>query len=162
MALAYLGFGGNVGDVRAAFRRAEEKLEALGSIRARSSLYETEPVGVTDQPRFLNMAVSFETALPPAELLKALKKIEAELGRTLGARNGPREIDIDILLYDDAIIGTDALTVPHPRMHERAFALAPLAEIAPDALHPMLRKTTRELLVGLPDTRGVEKIGTLD
>jgi 2-amino-4-hydroxy-6-hydroxymethyldihydropteridine diphosphokinase len=162
MALAYLGFGGNVGDVRETFRLAGEKLATLGALRARSSLYETEPVGFADQPRFLNMAVSLDTALPPGALLGALKGIETGLGRTPGAKNGPREIDIDILLYDDATVGTDTLSVPHPRLHERGFALVPLAEIAPDVVHPVFQKTVRELLDALSGTQGIEKVGTLD
>lgn len=150
MARAYLGLGGNVGDTREYFRRAIEKLSALGTVAAVSSFYETEPWGGVAQANFLNAAVALDTELSPEALLTAIKKIEQELGRTPRERWGPREIDIDILLYGDTILKTDALTVPHPRLPERAFALRPLADIAPNVMHPVLKRTTAELLADVP------------
>lgn len=158
MALAYLGLGGNVGDTRAYFEAAKEKLKGLGTIRAVSSLYRTEPVGLAGQPWFLNCALILETDMSPHDLLSSLKVIEKELGRIPTVTNGPREIDIDILLYDDMIIETENLTIPHPRMHERKFVLLPLFEIASKATHPILKKTIAELIVHVADTHICEPV----
>jgi|SRR6185295_3499636 len=140
MATVYLGLGGNVGDTKVYFAEALEKLKKIGTVEKISSLYKTEPVGFKDQAWFVNCAVLLETDVSPQELLSEVKKIEKELGRTPSVKNGPREIDIDILLYDDIVLETDMLTIPHPRMHKRAFVLIPLSEIAPNALHPRLKK----------------------
>jgi 2-amino-4-hydroxy-6-hydroxymethyldihydropteridine diphosphokinase len=158
---AYLGLGGNVGDARANIRAAIGQLGELGAVEAVSSFYETEPVGFADQPWFVNCALILETALPAEELLAAAKKIERELGRTPAAPNGPRTIDIDILLYGDRVMETGALTIPHPRMHERRFVLVPLSEIAPEALHPIFKKNIAGLLDGLSDASGCRKVATL-
>ena len=158
MAHAYLGLGGNVGDSRAFFKAAIEKLKAHGTVDAVSSLYRTEPVDSKDQEWFLNCALIFETERAPEQVLVQIKKIEKELGRTPSHRNGPREIDIDILLYDDVIMHTDTLTIPHPRMHERRFVLAPLADIALHVRHPILNKTVAELLHGLVDSSIVRRV----
>lgn len=131
MALAHIGLGSNLGDSARAIDRACGALAALGTLRARSSLYRTKAWGVTDQPDFLNAAVALETALEPRALLAALKAIEADLGRVAGYRWGPRAIDLDILTYGDRRIDEPDLVVPHARLGERAFALAPLAEIEP-------------------------------
>jgi len=129
--LARIGIGSNAGDSHDAIERAWAALAALGTLRARSSLYRTKAWGVVDQPDFLNAAALLETPLAPRALLHALKAIEADLGRVPTFRWGPRAIDLDILAYDDARIDEPDLVVPHPRLFERAFALAPLREIDP-------------------------------
>jgi 2-amino-4-hydroxy-6-hydroxymethyldihydropteridine diphosphokinase len=131
VALARIGLGSNVGDSRAAIDAACTALARLGSVVARSSLYRTKAWGVTEQPDFLNAAVLLETSLAPRALLGALKAIEAELGRVATYRWGPRAIDLDILAYDDLTLREPDLVIPHERLGERAFALAPLAEIDP-------------------------------
>jgi 2-amino-4-hydroxy-6-hydroxymethyldihydropteridine diphosphokinase len=131
VALARIGLGSNVGDSELAIDRACAALQGIGTLRARSSLYRTKAWGVTDQPDFLNAAVLLETERSPRELLVALKGIEAELGRVATFRWGPRAIDLDILAYDDLRVNEPGLIVPHERLLERAFALAPLAEIDP-------------------------------
>jgi 2-amino-4-hydroxy-6-hydroxymethyldihydropteridine diphosphokinase len=132
----YLALGANLGDRAASLRAALERLRAAVTIERMSAVYETEPAYLLDQPRFLNMAVRGRTALEPAALLALLKQIERELGRVAGPRYGPRAIDIDILLYDDLALDTASLTIPHPRMAERPFVLAPLAELAPELVSP--------------------------
>jgi len=111
-----------------------------------SSIYETEPVGVREQPWFLNLVCAGETELSPQELLAFIQGIEGKMGRVREGRFGPRLIDIDILFYDDLVIRTPSLEIPHPRLTERAFVLVPLVEIAPDLLHPVLKLTVREIL----------------
>ena len=135
-AVVYLALGSNLGDRRANLRAAVDRLGKLVVVEALSALYETEPAYVTDQPRFLNAALRGRTALDPPALLALLKRIERDLGRAPAARYGPRVIDLDILLYGDRSIATEALTVPHPRMAERPFVLVPLAEIAPELTPP--------------------------
>ncbi|KAB8145041.1 2-amino-4-hydroxy-6-hydroxymethyldihydropteridine diphosphokinase [Chloroflexia bacterium SDU3-3] len=132
----YLALGTNLGDRRANLLAALRALASHVAIRQVSSLYETEPAYVEDQPRFLNAVLRGETALPPSELLAALKQIEGELGRVAGMRFGPRQIDIDILLYGETQQADAALTIPHPRLAERPFVLVPLAEIAPELVPP--------------------------
>jgi 2-amino-4-hydroxy-6-hydroxymethyldihydropteridine diphosphokinase len=131
VANARIGIGSNVGDAAANVDAAIVRLGALGSVGARSSLYRTKAWGVVDQPDFINAAVLLETLLAPHALLHELKAIEAELGRVTTFRWGPRVIDLDILAYDDLVLDDPELTIPHARLHERAFALAPLAEIDP-------------------------------
>ena len=158
MALAYIGLGGNVGDARSYIEKATEELKKLGKLHATSSLYRTEPVGLPNQGWFLNAAVVLETTFLPEDLLQKFKKIEKELGRTPTSQSGPREIDLDLLLYDEMVMQTKTLTVPHPRMHERAFVLLPLSEIAPEVTHPLLKKTIVEILATIANTHICEKI----
>ena len=144
MAIVYIGIGSNLGDRHKNCLRAVELLKQSGlSVTKQSSVHETEPWGVTEQPAFLNMAVELETGLAPAELLGLLKKIEKDMGRQETVKWGPRLIDLDILLYDDITLNTDALIIPHPLMHEREFVLGPLAELAKDLVHPVLKKNDR-------------------
>ena len=136
------------GSPEATLAAAAVRLDALGRLTARSSLYSTEPVGFADQPRFLNAAAALETYLTPFELLGALLLIEKDFGRSRAnsLANGPRTLDLDILLYDDLVIGGSSLNIPHVRLAERAFVLVPLNEIAPDAIDPRSRATVSQLL----------------
>jgi 2-amino-4-hydroxy-6-hydroxymethyldihydropteridine diphosphokinase len=147
VAIAYIGIGSNLGNRQENCLRAVELLEEKGIIvKKRSSMHETEPRGVKDQPRFINMAREIETDLESKELLRILKIVEKELGRKESFKWGPRSIDLDILLFDDLVLKEDDLEIPHPLMHERDFVLKPLCEIAPDIIHPVLKKKIRELL----------------
>ena len=151
MPVAAIGIGSNEGDAEAHVRRAFERLAELGRVQARSSLYRTAPWGVTEQAAFVNAAALVETGLDPHALLAALKRIETDEGRVTTFRWGPRVLDLDILAYDDMAVTEPELTIPHARLHQRAFALVPLAEIAPryaalrDALPPGERAGVVEL-----------------
>ena len=152
----FLGLGSNLGDREAAIDGALARLAARGvRLRARSSTWLTEPVGGPPQGLFLNAAAAVETALAPAELLAAALAVEREMGRVRAERNGPRTIDVDLLLYGDRRVDEPGLSVPHPRLHERRFVLAPLAEIARDVVHPTLGLTIAELFDRCPDRSGV-------
>lgn len=155
MATAYIGLGANLGDREGTLREAVRRLATLGEVTAVSSLYETEPVGYREQPPFLNAAVALQTRLAPEELMAAMLAIERGLGRTRSFRNAPRTLDLDLLLVDDRILDAPGLALPHPRLHERAFVLAPLAEIAPTAIHPEYDASIAALLANLPDRSGV-------
>lgn len=146
-----------MGDRQANLTEALQQLRSQVCIRRVASLYDTEPVGYADQPRFLNTVAEGETELSPTDLLAFLKGIEHGLGRQPSFRNAPRSIDMDILLYDSEILDSPELTLPHPRMHERAFALVPLAELAPEEQHPLQGKTISELLREV-DSSGVRKV----
>ena len=156
----YLGLGSNIGDRDANLSAALRALAAIITVERVSSVYDTAPMLYTDQPRFHNLVCQAATSLAPGALLHAVKEIERRLGRTLGPRYGPRVIDIDVLLYDRLIFNTSALTIPHPRMAERAFVLAPLAELAPTLMHPALGETIAELLRRVPEG-DVEQVGPL-
>jgi len=153
----YVALGSNLGDRRGNLAAALQQLRAIMEITALSSLYETAPVGYLDQPLFLNMVCQGQTGLSPRELLKRAKAIETALGREPTFRDGPRVIDIDLIFYDDVQIKQDDLIVPHPRVAERAFVLAPLAEIAPDMVVPGSGQTVQELLRGVAQD-GIKKI----
>lgn len=156
MALAYIGLGANLGDREGNIRAALQAMEACGlRVAAVSPLYETEPWGVLDQPRFINAACAVETDLDPCALLDALKAIEQELGRETTVRYGPRPIDLDILLYDDLIVNTPRLTIPHSGLIGRATALVPLADIAPTLRHPLSGRTIAEHLANLGAVEGL-------
>ncbi|MDP3184481.1 MAG: 2-amino-4-hydroxy-6-hydroxymethyldihydropteridine diphosphokinase [Anaerolineales bacterium] len=153
--IIYLALGTNLGDRRANLRAAIAVLPPAVTVLVESPIYETPPWGITDQPAFLNMALKGETLLAPLALLSLLKRRETQLGRTPSIRYGPRQIDMDILFYAGLILDTPELVIPHPRLQERAFALVPLADIAPDYYHPVLEKTVREMLASC-DTSGVK------
>lgn len=158
-----LSLGANVGKPAANLQTALKALEVLPETRVTkvSSVFETEPVGPQDQPVFLNMAAEVETALGPLELLDAIQEIEHRIGRTRTVRWGPREIDIDIVLWEQRILDTERLALPHTEFRKRAFVLAPLAEIAPDAVDPVTGLTVAEL-TGRPEAAGaVTKLGEL-
>jgi 2-amino-4-hydroxy-6-hydroxymethyldihydropteridine diphosphokinase len=154
----YLSLGSNVGDRAAQLRTAQARLGAVGQVTAVSSFYETEPVEFTQQPWFLNCAIAIETSNTPQHLMSAILQIEEEMGRRRVQKKGPRSIDIDILLFAGTILESKGLTIPHPAMQQRRFVLEPLAEIAPQALHPVFKKTIRELLEALPQGQIVRRM----
>jgi 2-amino-4-hydroxy-6-hydroxymethyldihydropteridine diphosphokinase len=150
--IVYLGMGSNVGLREEQLKRSIKELGSLPhtEVLDLSSLYETEPVGVKDQPWFLNIVSILRTAVPPEELLLWLQKIESQMGRGEGKRWGPRLIDLDILLYDSLVFSSSRLVIPHPRMHQRSFVLLPLAEVVPQWRHPILGKGISQLAEELP------------
>jgi len=152
----YLSLGANLGDRFANLSTAVSRLLAGGArLDGSSSIFETEPVGWGHQPNYLNICVTGLTAMTPLQFLGLAKKIEQDLGRVAAFRNGPRPIDIDLLLYGDQHFNSKELTIPHPRMIERTFVLVPLAELAPEVLHPILGMTVRALCNRLEVTKGV-------
>ncbi len=144
----YLSLGSNLGDRLGYIRKAADSISKISGVTVArlSSVYETDPFGVTNQPRFLNTAVGLTTSLPPSELLGALKATETSLGRVRRERWREREIDIDIVFYDQMLLESDELTIPHPGAHLRRFVLLPIAEIAPEFIHPVFNKSVRQLL----------------
>ena len=146
MSIIHIGIGSNLGNRQDNCLEAVRQLERHRvAVVKRSSMIETEPWGVTDQPQFINMAIEAETALFPEELFLLMKKIEKNMGREKTVHWGPRVIDLDILFYDDLVFNTEELTIPHPHLHDRDFVLTPLMEIAPEKVHPVLKKKISEL-----------------
>ena len=155
----YLLIGGNVGERRENLEKAAQFIgEQAGSIANRSALYETDAWGINDQPPFLNQVLEVSTSLDPHALLKVVLNIEREMGRSRKEKYGPRTIDIDILLFNDLVLETEGLEIPHPQLHLRRFALTPLAEIAAAVIHPVLKKSIDELLLECPDKLTVKKL----
>ncbi len=155
---AYLSLGSNLGDRAANLRAALAQLDVAGRLLAASALYETQPVDVLDQPWFLNCVAAVETDKTPRELLALALRIETAMGRLRLREKGARNIDIDVVLFGDCVVDEPGLKIPHPAMHQRRFVLEPLVEIAPEARHPGLRKTTRELLAALAEGQTVRRL----
>jgi 2-amino-4-hydroxy-6-hydroxymethyldihydropteridine diphosphokinase len=163
---AYLSLGSNLGDRAANLRAALAQLAAAGRLLTASDLYETQPVDFPDdvpddlpgQPWFLNCVAAIETEMTPRELLTLALRIEAEMGRLRMKEKGPRNIDIDVVLFGDCVVDEPGLKIPHPAMHRRRFVLEPLVEIAPEARHPVLGKTAQQLLAELPDGQSVRRL----
>jgi len=156
--IVYLSLGSNLGDRSANLHQAIEKLRELGTVAAVSSFYDTEPVELTSQPWFLNCAAKLDTEKMPRQLMAAILGIEQEMGRQRKQSKGPRTIDIDILLFGSSIIDIPSITVPHPKLHQRRFVLEPLAEIAPEVRHPVLKRTVREMRDALPAGQTVKRV----
>jgi 2-amino-4-hydroxy-6-hydroxymethyldihydropteridine diphosphokinase len=156
--IVYLALGSNLDDRAANLKQALAALTPQLDVKAKSKVYETPPWGYQDQPKFLNQVVKAKTYLEPEPLLKHLKRLEVALGRKESFPNGPRLIDIDILFFDELIFNSPALVIPHPRLHERAFVLVPLMDIDPELVHPVKRKSVREMLAEC-DQEGIEKVG---
>ena len=155
--LAYLSLGSNIGNREENLREAIQRIESVGRVLSVSFVYETQPVEFTDQAWFLNCAVALETSCTPTQLMERLLEIERAMGRERILKKGPRIIDIDILLFGDAIVNTPGLKIPHPAMEQRRFVLVPLAQIARTAMHPVLGKTIQQLLHELPKGQIVRK-----
>ena len=161
MPLAYIGFGSNIGDRLAHIQNALDTLSKTEGIALKqiSSIYKTEPVGYKAQAQFLNGVAAIQTSLFPLSLLRTLKDIETAVGRKHRIRWGPREIDLDILIYGDLCVQTKRLVIPHPEMHLRGFVLTPFAEIAPNLVHPVFQETIQTLLNRLEDDKTVSESG---
>jgi 2-amino-4-hydroxy-6-hydroxymethyldihydropteridine diphosphokinase len=155
--IVYLALGSNVGDRLANLKEAIAALTPQMEVKAKSAVYETPPVGYEDQPKFLNQVIRVKTYLDPEPLLKHLKRLEVALGRQESFPNGPRLIDIDILFFDELVLYSPALVIPHPRLHERAFVLLPLMDLDPELVHPVNKKSVREMLAAC-NTDGITKI----
>jgi 2-amino-4-hydroxy-6-hydroxymethyldihydropteridine diphosphokinase len=158
--IAYIGIGSNLGDKVDQCERAISEILKVGhhKLLAKSSFFNTQPIGYTSQDWFINGVIKIETDLEPFDLLKTLKTIESKLGRVKTFQWGPRSIDLDILFFNEREIKAEGLQIPHPLLHERQFVLIPLAEIDPGLIHPVLKKTVQELLENLKQDQGVEKL----
>ena len=144
--IAYLALGSNLGNRASNLKNAIDNLTPQMVVKKKSHIYETAPWGFANQPAFFNQVVRVETYLSPEKLIGHLKRLETALGRVPNFQNGPRLIDMDILFFDDLVLDAEALKVPHPRLHERAFVLVPLNEIGHDLMHPVMKKSVGELL----------------
>lgn len=156
--IVYISLGTNLGNRISNLRQAVSFLSPQMTVKAKSKVYETPPWGHTEQDNFLNQVVKATTYLEPVPLLKHIKRMEVAMGRKSTFRYGPRLIDIDILFYDEEIVDTPSLVIPHPHLHERGFVLLPMMDIAPDLVHPVLKKKVREL-VGSCDMGGIKQFG---
>ena len=152
----YLALGSNLGNRLSNLKQAVAAFSPQMEVKARSHVYETPPWGYEDQPKFLNQVIRVKTYLEPEPLFKHIKRLEVALGRKISFQNGPRLIDIDLLFYDDLILNTTSLVIPHPRLHERGFVLLPLMDIDPDLVHPVNKKSVREM-AALSNIEGIEK-----
>lgn len=152
----YIAMGTNLGNRLANLRAAIKSMPPEITVLAESQVYETPPWGYENQPAFLNMVIKAETGLEPESLLAYLKQLEVELGREQNIRWGPRLIDLDILFYDDLVLDTPPLVIPHPRLHERAFVLVPLMDVAPELIHPVFQRSASDLLADL-NTQGITR-----
>jgi len=153
----YLALGSNLGNRAANLKEAINSLSPQMEVKAKSKVYETPPWGYAEQEKFYNQVLRVQTYLEPEPLLKHLKRLEVALGRKVSFQNGPRLIDIDILFYDDRVLNTPVLDIPHPHVHERGFVLLPMMDIAPDFVHPVTQRSVREMLAGC-DLRGIVQV----
>jgi 2-amino-4-hydroxy-6-hydroxymethyldihydropteridine diphosphokinase len=151
--IVYLALGSNLGVRSVNLKNAINNLTPQMNVKAKSHVYETAPWGFTDQPAFLNQVVKAETYLEPEALLLHLKRLESVMGRVPSFQNGPRLIDIDILFFDDLVLDSPIVQIPHPRLHERAFVLMPLNDLCPELVHPVLQKSVSELLLSTDMTK---------
>ena len=156
--IVYLALGSNLGNRAANLKEAITALSPQMEVKAKSKVYETPPWGYIEQEKFLNQVLMVKTYLEPLPLLKHLKRLEVALGRKASFQNGPRLIDIDILFYDDLVLESPALVIPHPHVHERGFVLLPMLDIAPDLVHPVKQRSVRDMLAGC-DLQGIVQIG---
>ena len=156
--IVYLALGSNLGNRAANLKEALASLSPQMEVKAKSKVYETPPWGHAEQDKFFNQVVMVKTYLEPELLLKHLKRLEVALGRKASFQNGPRLIDIDILFYDDLVLESTALVIPHPHVHERGFVLLPMLDIAPELVHPVRQKSVRDMLAGC-DLQGIVQIG---
>lgn len=156
--IVYLALGSNMGNRAAKLKEAILSLPPQMEVQSKSKVYETPPWGYTEQEKFLNQVVQVKTYVEPLPLLKHLKRLEVALGRQATFQYGPRLIDIDILFYDDLVLESPELVIPHPHVHERGFVLMPLLDIAPDLVHSVMKKTVRELL-DVCDVSGIVPFG---
>lgn len=154
--IVYLALGSNMGIRLANLKNAINNLTPQMAVKEKSHVYETPPWGFKEQPPFLNQVVKVETYLQPEALIQHLKRLESVMGRVPNFKNGPRVIDIDILFFDDLVLDSPTVQIPHPRLHERAFVLTPLADLAPALVHPVLNKSVSMLLAGV-DQSSIQK-----